>query len=98
MRILYEDEYLLAVLKEAGMPVQSDKSGDASLLGLVNEYTGSDCHIITRLDRPVGGISLFAKDKVTAAKLSEMIRENRADKIYTAILCGKPLCGGHIED
>ncbi len=98
MKILYEDKYMLAVLKEAGIPIQSDKSQDRSLLSAVNEYTSGSCHIITRLDRPVGGISLFAKDKETAARLSEMIRENKADKIYTAILCGKPLCGGHIED
>lgn len=98
MKIFYEDKYILAVLKEAGMPVQSDKSGDISLLQLVGEYTGRECHIITRLDRPVGGISLFAKDKDTAARLTEMIQENRADKIYTAILCGRPLCGGHVEN
>ncbi len=98
LEILYEDKYIITVLKKAGMPVQSDKSGDTPLTGLVSEYCKAPCHIITRLDRPVGGVALFAKDSKTAALLTQMIRENKADKIYIAILCGSPMCGGHIED
>ncbi len=98
LEILYEDKYIISALKEAGMPVQSDKSGDTSLLQSVSEYCGSPCHIITRLDRPVGGVTLFAKDSHTAAMLTNIIQENKADKIYTAILCGAPVCGGHVED
>ncbi len=98
LEILYEDKYIISVLKSAGMPVQSDKSGEVSLTELVSEYCNTPCHIITRLDRPVGGVSLFAKDKTTAALLTEMIRENKANKIYTAVLCGTVPCGGHVED
>lgn len=98
LEILYEDKYIISVLKTAGMPVQPDRSGETSLSELVSEYCKKPCHIITRLDRPVGGISLFARDNETAARLTEVIRENRADKVYTAVVCGTPPLIGHVEN
>ena len=74
MKILYEDKYILTAFKEAGMPSQNDTSGHKSLLEEVREYIHRTPYIITRLDRPVKGLVLFAKDKQTADKLTQMLR------------------------
>lgn len=97
MKILYEDKYILTAFKEAGMPSQNDTSGHKSLLEEVREYIHQTPYIITRLDRPVKGLVLFAKDKQTADKLTQMLLEHKITKIYHAIVCGKVEERGHIE-
>ena len=97
MKILYEDKYILTAFKEAGVPSQNDTSGHKSLLEEVREYIHHTPYIITRLDRPVKGLVLFAKDKQTADKLTQMLLEHKITKIYHAIVCGKVEEKGHIE-
>lgn len=97
MKILFEDQYIIITYKEAGIPSQPDKSGHKSLYEDVKEYIHSDPFIITRLDRPVKGLVLFAKDKHTADKLTQMLLEHKITKIYHAIVCGKVEEKGHIE-
>lgn len=72
-KILYEDKYILALLKPAGVLSQPDE--------------GSGLHIINRLDRPVGGIVLFAKDKKTAADLTALMKSGSITKRYLAAVC-----------
>lgn len=97
MKIIYEDKYILIVYKEAGIPSQNDSSNEKSLMENAEEYTKAPVCILTRLDRPVKGLVLFAKDKNTAEKLSQMIQNHKITKIYHAIVCGKVEKDGHIE-
>jgi 23S rRNA pseudouridine1911/1915/1917 synthase len=92
LRILYEDNHLIAVCKPAGMLTQGDQSGEESLLDAVkhsiavrfakpgNVFVG----LLHRLDRPVSGVVLFAKTSKAASRLSEQIRSRQVAKIYRA--------------
>lgn len=98
LKILYEDNHLLFVIKPVNMPVQEDRTGDADLLSLVkadiknrynkpgNVYAG----LVHRLDRPVGGVMVFAKTSKAASRLSDSIRKHEMDKRYLAIVRGTP--------
>ncbi len=98
MNILYEDKNIIIAIKESGKPVQEDNSGVKSLLSEIEEYTKSTAYVITRLDRPVGGVALFAKNKDTAAALSQIIQEHKIEKTYYAIVCGNLEKGGKLEN
>lgn len=98
IRILYEDNHLIAVYKPAGILVQGDKTGDISLLDEVKEYLKQKYNkpgnvflgLLHRLDRGVSGVILFAKTSKGAARLSEQFRNHTTKKIYHALVCGKP--------
>jgi len=97
LKILYEDNHLIAVFKPAGVLVQGDKSGDISLMDEVKKHLKEKYKkpgnvflgLLHRLDRPVSGIVLFAKTSKGAARLSEQIREREITKIYHAVIAGK---------
>ncbi|MBO4862893.1 MAG: RluA family pseudouridine synthase [Eubacterium sp.] len=102
--IVFEDEYIIACVKPYGVPSQPDKTYGADMVTLVKEYLydkasadvkDSDEEIeepyvavINRLDRPVGGIILFAKDENTAAKLSDMVQDGEIQKYYQVVVSG----------
>ena len=87
--ILYEDEYLIACVKPYGVPSQPDKTYGMDMVTAVMEYLDSpDVYVINRLDRPVGGIILFAKDKDTAAKLTDMVQDGQIQKYYQVVVSG----------
>jgi 23S rRNA pseudouridine1911/1915/1917 synthase len=98
IRVLYEDNHLIAVYKPAGVLVQGDKSGDASLMDDVKEYLKNKYQkpgnvflgLIHRLDRNVQGVVLFAKTSKGASRLSEQFRQHTVEKIYHAVVVGKP--------
>jgi 23S rRNA pseudouridine1911/1915/1917 synthase len=94
MNIIYEDNYILAVNKGHGELAQG---GEGSVAALAEAHTGSACHIITRLDRPVGGIVLLAKDKKTAAQLTSMLQTDSMAKYYYAVVTGQPAKAAHLE-
>lgn len=99
MDILFEDAYILAVVKPQGMPSQADKTGDPDLLSELEAYAKQPLGLLHRLDRPVGGVMLFTKDKKAEAILSKDLRENRLNKRYLAVLCGKlPAEQGTLEN
>lgn len=97
INILYEDNHLLVVEKPINILVQSDNTKDLDLLTLLkkdlkkryqkpgNVYLG----LVHRLDRPVGGIMVFAKTSKAASRLSEQIRTHQVKKKYYAIIEGK---------
>lgn len=96
LNILFEDRYIIAVEKPQSIPVQTDKTNDEDLMSEVKKYlkekTGYDepyLGLVHRLDRPVGGVVVFAKNKFANASLSEQIRMHQTDKIYYAVVCGK---------
>lgn len=98
LKILYEDNHLLFVIKPVNMPVQEDRTGDLDLLNLVktdiknryqkpgNVYAG----LVHRLDRPVGGVMVFAKTSKAASRLSDTIRKYEMEKRYLAVVRGLP--------
>ncbi|MCR4620966.1 MAG: RluA family pseudouridine synthase [Clostridiales bacterium] len=95
--ILYEDNHLLAAVKPPNLPSQGDKSGDADMLSLLKEYLvksknkPGDAYmgLVHRLDRPVGGVMVFAKTSKAAGRLSEQFRLHTAKKQYLAVLEGE---------
>ena len=89
MNILFEDNYILAAVKPQGMPTQADKTGDPDLLSMLEEHTDQTLGLLHRLDRPVGGVILFAKDKNAEAILSKDLQDNKLNKCYLTVLCGK---------
>ena len=98
IKVLYEDNHLIAVYKPAGILTQPDKSGDKSLLEEVKKYLKEKYKkpgnvflgLLHRLDRPVCGIVLFAKTSKGASRLSEQFRNRKVEKIYHAVVIGKP--------
>lgn len=99
MDILFEDEYMLAAIKPQGMPSQADKTGDPDLLSELEDYAKQPLGLLHRLDRPVGGVILFAKNKKAEAILARDLQEKKLNKRYLTVLCGKlPADEGTLED
>ena len=105
-KILYEDNHLLVVKKDANMPVQADNSKDIDLLTELKEYIKKKYSkpgnvylgLVHRLDRPVAGVMVFAKTSKSAERLSEQIRNKTFKKTYYAIVEGKPNKNGMFKD
>ena len=98
MKVLYEDNHSIAVVKPAGLPVQGDDSGDRSLFDEVATHLKKVGHkpgdafvgLVHRLDRPVGGAMIFARTSKGAARLSEQFRSRTIKKVYWAVVEGVP--------
>jgi 23S rRNA pseudouridine1911/1915/1917 synthase len=88
--IYFEDSHLLVAEKPPGMPVQSDPTGDPDLLTILSEQIHQPLWLVHRLDRPVGGLLVYAKTKEACARLSTAWQEKRIQKSYTAVVCGTP--------
>jgi 23S rRNA pseudouridine1911/1915/1917 synthase len=97
MEILYEDNHIIVVVKKPNIPSQEDDSKDLDMLTMVKNYVKNkynkpgDVYIglVHRLDRPVGGVMVFARTSKAASRLSEQIRNNMFDKEYVALVHGK---------
>jgi 23S rRNA pseudouridine1911/1915/1917 synthase len=97
LHVLYEDNHCLAVVKSAGQLTVGDRTGDVSLVDCVRDYlrtkykkTGNAfVGVVHRLDRPVGGVVLFARTSKAAARLAEQFRRGRVDKVYEALVEGR---------
>ena len=98
LNILFEDDHVLVVKTDAGIPVQAGKMRMMDLQGLIkNELyrrnrKGGEPYLglIHRLDQPVEGVMVFAKTPFAAGALSEQVTDGRMKKHYLALLCGKP--------
>lgn len=96
INIIYEDNHLLVVEKPVNIPVQEDSSKDIDMITILKKYRKekenkpNDAYIglVHRLDRPVGGIMVFAKTSKAASRLSNQIRENKFHKTYIAVVEG----------
>ncbi|MBR1736643.1 MAG: RNA pseudouridine synthase [Firmicutes bacterium] len=88
MNILYNDDSLIAVIKDFGIASQSEKSGELSLSELLEKELSYPLYIVHRLDKPVGGIILYAKNKKAASDISSEIQSGNLIKEYTAVSCG----------
>ena len=97
LKIIYEDNHMIVVEKIPNIPSQSDKTGDVDMLTLVKEYIKEKYNkpgnvyvgLIHRLDRPVGGVMVFAKTSKAASRLSNQVREKIFKKEYLAVIDGK---------
>ena len=99
MKVLYEDNHIIVINKEAGEIVQGDKTGDASLCDTMKQYLKEKyakpgnvfIGLPHRLDRPVSGIVVFAKTSKALERLNRMFSEGAVKKIYWALTKGVPI-------
>ena len=97
LNVIYEDNHIIVVEKPVNIPSQGDKTGDIDMLTLVKQYIKEKYNkpgevylgLVHRLDRPVGGVMVFARTSKAAARLSEQVREKQFKKKYLVIADGK---------
>ena len=97
LNVVYEDNHIIVVEKIVNVPSQSDKTGDVDMLTLVKQYIKGKYNkpgnvyvgLVHRLDRPVGGVMVFAKTSKAASRLSNQVREKTMKKQYLAVVDGK---------
>jgi 23S rRNA pseudouridine1911/1915/1917 synthase len=95
--VLHQDNHLIAVWKPAGWLSQGDRTGDPNLMDWVKAWLARTYHkpgqvflgLLHRLDRPVGGVIVFARTSKAASRMSLLFRERRIEKIYWALLEGQ---------
>jgi len=98
IKVLYEDNHIIAVQKPTGVLTQGDSSGEESLMDMVKKYLKDKYKkpgnvflgLVHRLDKPVSGIVLFGKTSKGASRLSEQFRNHTIQKTYDGIVVGKP--------
>ena len=89
MKILFEDNDIIVLVKPVGVPSETTQNGEKGILHLLkNEYGLTDVFLLHRLDRNVGGVMVFAKNKKSAACISKQIQENTFKKTYFAVVDG----------
>ena len=106
INIIYEDNHLLVVEKKPNLLVQADDTKDTDLLTILKDYLKEKYNkpgnvylgLVHRLDRPVGGVMVFAKTSKAASRLSDQVRTHKFEKIYYAVLCGKANDGDTLVD
>ena len=96
--VIYEDNHIIVVIKPQGIPTQADSSGDNDMLSMVKEYIKEKYNkpgnvyvgLVHRLDRPTGGVMVFAKTSKAASRLTESIKSGDMSKKYLAVTVGTP--------
>lgn len=99
--IVFEDKDILVIRKPAGLATQTSRVGQADVVSELKNYLAKQSPqkgqpylgVIHRLDQPVEGLLVFAKNKSAAAALTKQLTEggeNALNKQYLAVLCGKP--------
>lgn len=104
--IVYEDNHLLVAVKPPNLPAQADASGDEDLLSLLKAYVAERygkpgavyLGLVHRLDRPVGGLMVFARTSKAAARLSAQVREKALSREYVAAVRGEAPARGELTD
>ena len=94
LKVIYEDNHIIVVEKTPNIPSQSDKTGDMDMLTIVKQYIKEKYNkpgnvylgLVHRLDRPVGGIMIFAKTSKAAGRLSTQVREKVFNKEFLAFV------------
>ncbi|MDU2688835.1 RNA pseudouridine synthase [Paeniclostridium sordellii] len=96
INVIYEDNHLLVVEKPVNVLSQGDDTNDKDMVNLLKNYIKVKYNkpgnvfvgLVHRLDRPVGGIMVFAKTSKAASRLSEQVRNKSFKKTYRAVLNG----------
>ena len=97
MKVIYEDNHIIVVEKMINVPSQADKTEDEDMLSIIKKYLKEKYNkpgnvylgLVHRLDRPVGGVMVFAKTSKAASRLSEEVRKKTFKKEYLVICNGK---------
>ena len=98
LNVVYEDNHIIVVVKPQNVPTQEDESKDKDLLTMVKEYIKVKENkpgnvyvgLVHRLDRPTGGIMVFAKTSKSASRLTQEMHTGDFKKRYLAVVVGKP--------
>ena len=106
VEVLYEDNHIIVVVKPVNVLSQGDATSDLDLLTMVKSYVKEKYHkkgnvyigLVHRLDRPVGGVMVFARSSKAASRLSDAIRTHQLKKRYLAIVHGKIESSGTFTD
>lgn len=93
LNVIYEDNHLIAAIKPPGIPAQGDDTGDLSMVEYVKAYIKEKYNkpgdvylgLVHRIDRPVGGVMIFARTSKAAARLSAQFQNHTVRKIYVAL-------------
>lgn len=96
LTVLYEDNQIIVVLKPQNVPTMPDESGDESMLSRVKSYVKEKYNkqgeafigLVHRLDRPTGGIMVFARNSKSAKRLTEQFKTHTVEKVYYAVVNG----------
>lgn len=98
--ILYEDEDILVCDKPAGLAVQSARVSQMDMESELRNYLkGGGVYVVHRLDQPVEGLLVFAKNRRAAAALGAQMADGAMNKDYRALVCGRmPLAEGELID
>lgn len=97
LKILYEDNHIIVVVKPYNVLSQGDNTGDISIMDMIKEYIKVKYNkpgnvylgLVHRLDRPVGGIMVFARTSKAASRLCKAFNEHSITKKYLAIIHGR---------
>ena len=97
LKVLYEDNHIIVVRKDPNIPSQADKTEDLDMLTIIKKYIKEKYNkpgnvylgLVHRLDRPVGGVMVFAKTSKAASRLSNQVREKIFKKKYLAVVDGE---------
>ncbi len=107
LEVIYEDNHIIVVVKPPNILTQQDNTNDIDMLTIVKKYIKDKYNkpgnvyvgMVQRLDRPVGGLMVFAKTSKAASRMSEMIKKHQFTKKYLAIITGKlEVKSGELED
>ena len=97
LKVIHEDNHIIVVEKPVNIPSQGDKTGDVDMLSIIKAYLKEKYNkpgevylgLVHRLDRPTGGVMVFAKTSKAASRLSEQVRNKEFHKQYLCIIDGK---------
>lgn len=97
LKVIYEDNHIIVVEKKPNISSQADKTADLDMLTIIKQYIKEKYNkpgnvylgLVHRLDRPVGGVMIFAKTSKAASRLSNQVREKIFKKKYLAVVDGK---------
>ncbi len=90
MNIIYQDEFIIIINKSPGIPVQADKTKDASLMEQIQAELRQPVYLVHRLDRPVSGLIVFALNVLVANDLNQKFKEGKIKKVYHAVVGNRP--------
>ena len=96
LEVIYEDNHIIVVVKPPNVLSQKDSTNDIDMLTLVKNYIKVKYNkpgnvyvgLVQRLDRPVGGLMMFAKTSKAASRMSNMIKNHQFTKKYLAVING----------
>ena len=97
-KIVYEDNHIIVVIKPHNIAVQADESQDPDMLTIIKEFIRVRDNkpgnvflgLVHRLDRPTGGVMVFAKTSKAASRLSAQLKSKQLKKTYLCVVNGRP--------